>query len=99
MIPILKATIDAIQSEVIRSVQLWDETAMMNPDLEDGVRLPILVEEVGEVAKAMNEGSPREELISELDQVAAMAASWAQVERDRLNGTSRRIAELQSDSE
>lgn len=40
--------------------------------------LPILTEEVGEVAKAINEGDDPEHLIEELIQVAAVAVSWVE---------------------
>lgn len=84
-LPILKETIDALQTEVLRSVRLWGDKAMMNPDMPEGRRLPILVEEVGEVAKAINENMPAEELVKELDQVGAMALSWAQIVRNKIN--------------
>ena len=41
----------------------------------DGFRLSVLVEEVGEVAKAMQEGD-RKNLKDELTQVAAVAVAW-----------------------
>lgn len=48
-----------------------------NPEQAGGVNLSILVEEVGEVARAMtyDEGS-KDDLEAELIQVAAMAAAW-----------------------
>lgn len=84
-IPLNRQTIEAVQMEVLRSVRLWADKAMMNPALPDGKRLAILIEEVGEVAKALNEDMSADELIKELDQVAAMALSWRQVERMRLD--------------
>lgn len=51
------------------------EQTPANPKMSDGERLKILVEEVGEVARAMtyDEGST-DELLKELLQVATMAA-------------------------
>jgi hypothetical protein len=43
----------------------------------DGARLQVLVEEVGEVARAMMEG-PREDVFEELVQVAAVAVACAE---------------------
>lgn len=44
-----------------------------------GMRLPILIEEVGEVGKAMQEnGEASVELLDELVQVAATALRWAE---------------------
>jgi NTP pyrophosphatase (non-canonical NTP hydrolase) len=44
-------------------------------EMTDGERLAVLVEEVGEVARAMNDGKGlREELI----QVAAVAVAWVE---------------------
>ena len=86
-------TLQAIQAENIKSQQKHGEHAMMNPLLPRDERLAILVEEVGEVATAMNYDNKgkRQDLIKELLQVAAMAAVWAQVEDEnerKSSGTS-----------
>jgi hypothetical protein len=49
----------------------------LNPQMNDAEKLIILVEEIGEVARALtyDEGST-DELLSELTQVAAMALAW-----------------------
>ena len=59
-----------------RSRQEWLRTAgAIGPVDTDGERLAVLVEEVGEVARAMNDGKGlREELI----QVAAVAVAWVE---------------------
>lgn len=44
----------------------------------NGTRLAVLVEEVGEVARAMCDRSSTEKLTEELYQVAAMALAWAE---------------------
>lgn len=85
-LPLSKRVIDDLQAEVIRSVQLWGEKAMMNPDMPEEFRLPVLVEEVGEVAKAMNDNESAEAMYAELIQVGAMALSWAFVKRMEING-------------
>ena len=80
-------TFQAIQAENIKSQAKHKEHAMMNPDLIIGERLAILMEEVGEVATALNydQKGKRTGLVRELLQVAAMAAAWAQVEDERGN--------------
>jgi NTP pyrophosphatase (non-canonical NTP hydrolase) len=48
--------------------------------------MPILTEEVGEVAKAINDEEPEVQLLAELVQVAAVALRWAEdllLEMDR----------------
>jgi len=59
-----------------------------DPRLGDLVKLPVLMEEVGEVGRAMQEnnlGNLREELI----QVAAVAVAWAEsLERQGFNAES-----------
>jgi NTP pyrophosphatase (non-canonical NTP hydrolase) len=51
-----------------------------DPELDDGTRLAILVEEVGEVAHALNERRVGnvEDLRAELVQVAAVAFAWVE---------------------
>lgn len=62
--------------------------SMEQVDVDHPLRFPILVEEVGEVAKALNEGATREELRDELIQVAAMAAAWAEaITREAASGS------------
>lgn len=52
-------------------------------DVVGGLKLAILVEEVGEVAKALNEGDDLASLQAELVQVAAVATAWAEsIERE-----------------
>ena len=74
-------TFDAIQAEVIRSQVLHGSNSMMSAALNPSRRLAILVEEVGEVAKELNETAlgaeaDKDKLEKELIQVSAMAASW-----------------------
>jgi hypothetical protein len=77
-------TLQAIQAEATRAHLRHGEHSMLSPSYTSGQRLAILVEEVGEVAHELtyDSGGPgvgegrREELVQELVQVAAMAASW-----------------------
>ena len=47
----------------------------LHPEFPECMRMAILVEEVGEVAKALQEGN-RANLIEELQQVSAVAIRW-----------------------
>lgn len=49
-----------------------------NPGMSNDAAYRILGEEVGEVAKALNENAPVAELRAELIQVAATAMSWVE---------------------
>jgi|SRR4029079_7101934 NTP pyrophosphatase (non-canonical NTP hydrolase) len=84
------ATIAALHATMVHAIAKhgWAQTPL-NPARKDVDNLPILVEEIGEVARAMtyDEGS-RDALIKELLQTAAMALSWAEavdirIEADR----------------
>lgn len=69
---------EMIQDELFRATEKhgWDQTPL-NPDMTVCEKLVILVEEVGEIARAMtyDEGSV-ENLKKELVQTAAMAMAW-----------------------
>lgn len=71
-----------IQLERLRQVELWGEGPLPLFD-----RLAILTEEVGEVARAMQEdGHQSAHLLEELIQVGAVALRWAEdllLEMDR----------------
>ena len=77
-------TLNAIQAEATRAHRKHGEHSMMGELYTSGDRLAILVEEVGEVAHELtyDQGGPGvgegryTELMAELTQVAAMAASW-----------------------
>lgn len=53
----------------------WD---CADPEVSSDRKLAILVEEVGEVAKAMIEGERPEDLRTELIHVAAVAVAWSE---------------------
>ena len=76
-------TLAAIQAEATRAYLLHGTDSMLGPEQTSGQRLAILVEEVGEVAHELTydqggRDGRRDELVKELIQVAAMAASWVQ---------------------
>lgn len=52
--------------------------ACEDPQTEDAYRLGVLIEEVGEVGKAVHEEEGDEALYIELVQVAAVASAWAE---------------------
>jgi hypothetical protein len=66
-----------VGQEVRRAYEKHGSDSMLEPGKDDGTRLAILVEEVGEVARALtyDEGDGAN-LREELVQVAAMAVSW-----------------------
>lgn len=78
-------TLAAIQAEATRAHLKHGDRSMLGPHYTSGDRLAILMEEVGEVAHELTydqgglEGGRRDELVKELIQVAAMAASWVEV--------------------
>ena len=79
-------TLSAIQAEATRAHLKHGDHSMLGKRYSSGDRLAILVEEVGEVAHELtyDSGGPgvgegrRDELVKELIQVAAMAASWVE---------------------
>jgi hypothetical protein len=77
-------TLSAIQAEATRAHLKHGEHSMLGPQASDDRRLAILTEEVGEVARELNdaeiEGRPvdRDKLVKELIQSAAMCASWVE---------------------
>lgn len=75
-----RVVLNLIEAEYTRAHVKHSGHTPMSPRMSDGERLAILVEEVGEVARAMtydNGGDP-EHLRDELIQVATMAAAHAE---------------------
>ncbi len=72
--------LDCIREEVERAHRMHGDMSLLNPDLDVGLKLAALMEEVGEVAHECTYDScgHTEALIFELVQVACVAASWAQ---------------------
>lgn len=77
-------TLDAIQAEATRAHLRHGEHSMLGQAVTDDRRLSILTEEVGEIARELNdaaiEGRPvnRDQLVKELIQAGAMCASWVE---------------------
>jgi NTP pyrophosphatase (non-canonical NTP hydrolase) len=74
-------TLSAIQAEATRAAIKHPDNWMGGKNTHnDHERLAILMEEVGEVAHELTYDQPgdRDELVKELIQVAAMAASWVE---------------------
>jgi hypothetical protein len=75
-------TLDAIQAEATRAHLRHGANSMLGTGHSHGDRLAILTEETGEVARELNEARiggrdiDRDHLVTELTQVAAMAATW-----------------------
>lgn len=63
-----------VLNEVLRQEKLWDRWAEKWNDSDD-IKLRILVEEVGEIAMALNDKDD-DNLPIELAQVAAVCVSW-----------------------
>jgi hypothetical protein len=82
----VEASLAAVRAETNRAHCLHGENSMLSPHVTDDERLPILGEEFGEVCRGLtydnNEGAAH--LVEELEQLAAMAVSWAAVVRDRI---------------
>lgn len=66
-----------VAAERERQNRLWSREPGIWHD-PDGVKLAVLTEEVGEVARALLELESPERLRAELVQVAAVATAWAE---------------------
>jgi hypothetical protein len=71
-------TLRAVQAESARAWAKHGDRSLLGDGLTTLERLAALMEEVGEVGKALVEGLPDEEVVAELLQVASVAASWAE---------------------
>ncbi len=80
--------LEMIQTEATRAHLKHGSSSMMSTSISHDRRLAILAEEVGEVARELNDAVLGDDgvrtvdvakLASELAQVAAMAASWLEV--------------------
>lgn len=72
------AALTAVNAERDRQEAKWGQQNHGDHKWSD-----ILVEEVGEVSKSLNEGDPEEHLVEELIQVAAVCVSWVEAIRRR----------------
>lgn len=77
-------TLAAVQAEATRAHLLHGENSMLGASQTNDRRMTILTEEVGEVAKEVNDGfvegrpADRDKLVKELIQSAAMCLSWVE---------------------
>jgi NTP pyrophosphatase (non-canonical NTP hydrolase) len=71
-------TLKAVQAESARAWAIHRDRSFLGDSLDTTDRLAALIEEVGEVGKALVEGHRRDDLVKELIQVAASAAGWAE---------------------
>jgi hypothetical protein len=78
----LDRVIDAVAAERERQEQKHGRNTCASPSVPNGFKLSVLMEEVGEVAQALQRGvldtKGREHLRTELIQVAAVAVAWAE---------------------
>lgn len=94
MIGITDLTADAIRAEAVKAISKHrPERTPASPNMSNGERLAILVEEVGEVAHALTYDQDSTNLERELIQVAAVAAMWV----DGLNPRHRQLAEQRAE--
>lgn len=65
-----------VLTERLRQEQRWQQTCA-DPKLDEGVKLQVLVEEVGELAAALQgDAGAGHDVRDELVQVAAVALAW-----------------------
>jgi hypothetical protein len=78
IMPLTSLTLAAIQAEAFRRHCRHAECSVLSTDMTNGERLAILVDEVGDVARALTLNDDKTGLEVELIQVAAVAASWVE---------------------
>jgi hypothetical protein len=79
-------TLSAVQAEATRAHLLHGDNSMLGAAVTESDRMAILTEEVGEVARELNEDRLgnippddwRDRRVKELIQVAAMALTWVE---------------------
>jgi hypothetical protein len=79
-LPLSRLTLDAVQAEAITARMKHGGKSLTNPDMPAVEKLAALVEEVGEVGRAMTYDGDQGvvPLVRELLQVAAVALSWVE---------------------
>ena len=78
IMPLTSLTLAAIQAEALRARCRHAERSVLSEGMTNGERLAILVEEVGDVARALTLHDDKTGLEVELIQLAAVAASWVE---------------------
>jgi hypothetical protein len=73
-------TLSAVQAEALRAHLKHGHRSLLNPHMPDLFKLAALVEECGEVGRALTyDGDDgRDHLVKELIQVASVALSWVE---------------------
>lgn len=73
-------TLDAVQAESLRAHLKHGDKSLLNPDMSMVEKLAALVEEVGEVARALtyDARTDQDHLVKELIQVASVALTWVE---------------------
>jgi NTP pyrophosphatase (non-canonical NTP hydrolase) len=85
-LPLHDITLSAIQAQMLAATVKHGERTVLSRTMSEYEKLVILVEEVGEVARAMTyDNGSHDQLLRELLQVACVAAGWAQA-LDAMNG-------------
>ena len=74
--PLTSLTLNAIQAEALRAHCRDSENSILSEEMPDCGRLAILVQEIVEVAHALNCEGDKTKLEIELIRVAAAAATW-----------------------
>lgn len=88
-LPLSPLTLDAVQAEALRAHLKHGPKSLLNPDMPPIEKLAALVEEVGEVGRALTYDQDHSEgLVKELIQVASVALTWV----ESIEGGSRRAA-------
>lgn len=76
-LPITPLTFDAVNAEALRAHLKHGDRSLLNPDMPTLEKLAALVEEVGEVGRALTYDQDHSEgLERELIQVASVACTW-----------------------
>lgn len=75
-----QVTLSAVDAETVRAQVKHGDRSYLGDGLTDTERLAGLIEEVGEVGRAMtyDHGNDKDHLVKELIQVSSVAASWAE---------------------
>ncbi len=73
-------TLSAVRAESIRAHVKHGDQSLLNPSMPAVLKLAALVEECGEVGRALtyDNGGDRDHLVKELIQVASVALSWVE---------------------
>ncbi|HZM82925.1 MAG TPA: hypothetical protein VFC19_44990 [Candidatus Limnocylindrales bacterium] len=79
-LPLSALTLDAVNAEALRAHLKHGDKSLLNPKMPAVEKLAALVEEVGEVGRALSDdhGHDRDHLVTELVQVASVALTWVE---------------------